>query len=150
MKAGKSAIWSRLSCPYSEYTLVDLPSSVAKHMKYACVWTTCNKPLNLSNVRRLDMTLPHCSYQYMQCKISIFTLNFAGILGRKMANLMTGKCTTIVFPNNLEEELWSSLHLVMKISVRYQHILIDRFAWCHTHHHQNSRLNVNFDTMSKF
>ena len=76
--------------------------------------------------------------------------NFAGIPGRKMANLMTGKYTTIVFPNNLEEELWSSLHLVMKISVRYWHILIVRFAWCHTHHHQNSRLNVNFDTMSKF
>ena len=45
-------------------------------MKCACLWTTCNKPLNLSNVRRLDMTLPHCSYQYMQCKISIFYIKF--------------------------------------------------------------------------
>ena len=45
-------------------------------MKCACLWTTCNKPLNLSNVRRLDMTLPHCSYQYMQCKISFFYIKF--------------------------------------------------------------------------
>ena len=32
--------------------------------------------LHPSNVRRLDMTLPHCSYQYMQCKISIFYIKF--------------------------------------------------------------------------
>ena len=88
-------------------------------MKCACVWTTCNKPLNLSNVRRLDMTLPHCSYQYMQCKISIFTSNFAGILGRKMANLMTGKSTTTEFRNNRAEERWSSLHPEMKILVSF-------------------------------
>ena len=88
-------------------------------MKCACVWTTCNKSLNLSNVRRLDMTLPHCSYQYMQCKISIFTLNFAGILGRKMANLMTGKSTTTEFRNNRAEERWSLLHPEMKILVSF-------------------------------
>ena len=28
MKAGKSAIWPWLSCPYNEHTLMDLPSSV--------------------------------------------------------------------------------------------------------------------------
>ena len=28
MKAGKSAIWPRLSCQYSENTVMDLPSSV--------------------------------------------------------------------------------------------------------------------------
>ena len=32
--------------------------------------------LHPSNVRRLDMTLPHCSYQYMLCKISIFYIKF--------------------------------------------------------------------------
>ena len=93
-------------------------------MKCACLWTTCNKPLNLSNVRRLDMTLPHCSYQYMQCKISIFTLNFAGILGRKMANLMTGKSTMIGFRNNRAEEPWSLLRPEMKILVSFHHISI--------------------------
>ena len=80
--------------------------------------------LHPSNVRRLDMTLPHCSYQYMQCKISIFTLNFAGILGRKMANLMTGKSTTIGFRNNRAEEPWSLLHPEMKILVSFHHMSI--------------------------
>ena len=42
MKAGKSAIWPWLSCPYNEHTLVDLPSFVVmgylqkKETKFVC------------------------------------------------------------------------------------------------------------------
>ena len=38
MKAGKLAIWPRLSCPYSEITIMDLPSSVVSKMSFCYIF----------------------------------------------------------------------------------------------------------------
>ena len=89
-------------------------------MNGCSTWTACIRPMCAVLIWRY----PTARTNICNAKFQFFSLNFAGILGRKMANLMTGKSTMTGFRNNRAEEHWSSLHPEMKILVSFHKSLL--------------------------